>query len=130
MISRFTVSWLGIRASLHRAPCDWESYLEQMWNNRSLSSMAQDSLRRRSRPLSSLPLESDDARHSGHRRDRHGSDDEERGLDLGVVDYMTKPVRPAILRARVRNHLELKRTRDWLRGSDRISGIGSGPESS
>jgi putative two-component system response regulator len=42
-------------------------------------------------------------------------DDEERGLDLGAVDYITKPVRPAILLARVRNHLELKRTRDWLR---------------
>ncbi|MBM4201453.1 MAG: response regulator, partial [Gammaproteobacteria bacterium] len=42
-------------------------------------------------------------------------DDEERGLVLGAVDYITKPVRPAILLARVRNHLELKRTRDWLR---------------
>ncbi|RYU61995.1 two-component system response regulator [Methylolobus aquaticus] len=42
-------------------------------------------------------------------------DDEERGLDLGAVDYITKPIRPAILLARVRNHLELKRTRDWLK---------------
>jgi putative two-component system response regulator len=41
--------------------------------------------------------------------------EEERGLDLGAVDYITKPIRPAILLARVRNHLELKRTRDWLK---------------
>ena len=41
--------------------------------------------------------------------------DEERGLDLGAVDYVTKPIRPAILLARVRTHLELKQARDWLR---------------
>jgi diguanylate cyclase (GGDEF)-like protein len=32
--------------------------------------------------------------------------DEERGLDLGAVDYVAKPFRPSILRARVRNHLQ------------------------
>lgn len=42
-------------------------------------------------------------------------DDEERGLALGAVDYMTKPLRPAILLARVRNHVELKQSRDVLR---------------
>ncbi len=35
-------------------------------------------------------------------------DDETKGLDLGAIDYLTKPVRPAILKARVRNHLERK----------------------
>ncbi|MBI4861411.1 MAG: response regulator [Candidatus Riflebacteria bacterium] len=35
--------------------------------------------------------------------------DETRGLDLGAIDYIIKPVRPAIVRARVRNHLELRR---------------------
>ncbi|MDA8165277.1 MAG: response regulator [Desulfobacteraceae bacterium] len=40
--------------------------------------------------------------------------DETLGLELGAVDYLTKPVRPAIARARVRNHLELKRQRDEL----------------
>ncbi|MFD0666143.1 response regulator [Ramlibacter sp. MAHUQ-53] len=44
--------------------------------------------------------------------------DEERGLALGAVDYITKPVSPAILLARVRTHLELKRARDRLSGEN------------
>ena len=48
-----------------------------------------------------------------------GETDEERGLALGAVDYVTKPVRPAILRARVRAHLELKRARDALADRNR-----------
>ncbi|MDP2793857.1 MAG: two-component system response regulator [Sulfurisoma sp.] len=40
--------------------------------------------------------------------------DEEHGLEQGAVDYITKPVRPAIVLARVHTHLELKRARDWL----------------
>jgi len=44
-----------------------------------------------------------------------GAEDEQRGLELGAADYLTKPVRPAILHARVRNHLDLKRARDYLR---------------
>jgi diguanylate cyclase (GGDEF)-like protein/PAS domain S-box-containing protein len=35
--------------------------------------------------------------------------DEERGLALGAIDYITKPFAPAIVRARVRNHLALVR---------------------
>jgi putative two-component system response regulator len=35
-------------------------------------------------------------------------------LALGAVDYVTKPIRAAILQARVRTHLELKRARDVL----------------
>ena len=41
--------------------------------------------------------------------------DETRGLDLGAMDYVTKPISPPILLARVRNHLELKSARDSLR---------------
>jgi len=41
-------------------------------------------------------------------------EDEEFGLGLGAVDYVTKPIRAAILLARVRTHLELKRARDVL----------------
>ncbi len=43
------------------------------------------------------------------------SADEERGLQLGAVDYITKPYQPAIVLARVRTHLELKQARDWLK---------------
>ncbi len=42
------------------------------------------------------------------------SDDETVGLELGAVDYITKPINPAITLARVRNHLQLKRARDLL----------------
>jgi putative two-component system response regulator len=41
-------------------------------------------------------------------------EDEERGLGLGAVDYVTKPIRPAILMARVHAQLELKAARDQL----------------
>lgn len=41
-------------------------------------------------------------------------EDERRGLDLGAVDYVTKPISPPILQARVRNHLQLKAARDFL----------------
>lgn len=42
------------------------------------------------------------------------TEDEATGLELGAVDYITKPINPAIVRARVRNHLELKAHRDNL----------------
>jgi diguanylate cyclase (GGDEF)-like protein len=40
--------------------------------------------------------------------------DETRGLDAGAIDFITKPFSPPIVRARVRNHLELARQRDLL----------------
>ncbi len=43
------------------------------------------------------------------------TEDEEHGLALGAVDYLTKPLRPAIVLARVQTHLELKHARDRLR---------------
>jgi putative two-component system response regulator len=42
------------------------------------------------------------------------SADEERGLQSGAVDYITKPIKPAIALARIRTQLELKMARDWL----------------
>ena len=42
------------------------------------------------------------------------TESEERGLELGAVDYITKPIQPAIVLARVRAHLELKQARDLL----------------
>jgi putative two-component system response regulator len=41
-------------------------------------------------------------------------DDEEHGLSLGAVDYVTKPIKPALLLARVHAQLELKQARDRL----------------
>jgi putative two-component system response regulator len=43
-----------------------------------------------------------------------GTQDEERGLERGAVDYITKPIRPSIVLARVRTQLEIKRARDVL----------------
>lgn len=41
--------------------------------------------------------------------------DERQGLELGAVDFITKPVNPPLVRARVRNHLKLKSHADFLR---------------
>lgn len=43
------------------------------------------------------------------------SGEEERGFRMGAVDYLTKPVNSAIVRARVAAHLEIKDARDRLR---------------
>jgi len=43
------------------------------------------------------------------------NEDERIGLDLGAADYITKPIRPAIVQARVRNLVEMKQARDRLR---------------
>ena len=47
-------------------------------------------------------------------------DDETRGLQLGAVDYVAKPIRPAILLARVKSQLEIKQARDWLRNQNEL----------
>ena len=39
---------------------------------------------------------------------------ESKGLKLGAVDYITKPINPELVKARVFNHLELKRYRNNL----------------
>jgi diguanylate cyclase (GGDEF)-like protein len=53
-------------------------------------------------------------------------EDEAAGLDSGAIDYLTKPIRSSIVKARVRNHLELKRARDLLEGlsiTDTLTGL-------
>ncbi len=42
------------------------------------------------------------------------TEDETRGLELGAVDYITKPINPSILLARVKAQLTLKQARDFL----------------
>ena len=44
-----------------------------------------------------------------------GTEDEIHGLELGAVDYITKPVRPALVLARVDTQLKLKAAKDFLR---------------
>jgi putative two-component system response regulator len=43
------------------------------------------------------------------------ADDEEHGLQLGAADYITKPITPALVLARVHTQLEAKLARDWLK---------------
>jgi len=55
----------------------------------------------------------------------HGQD-EARGLEQGAIDYISKPINPPVVRARVRNHMELKRSRDALKGLsflDALTGV-------
>jgi putative two-component system response regulator len=42
-------------------------------------------------------------------------EEERRGLELGAVDYITKPISPPLVQSRVRNHLQLKAARDFLK---------------
>lgn len=67
---------------------------------------------------------------------RDDEKDETFGLELGAVDYITKPFRPAVVKARVRTHMELKMHRDRLNSlvhdrtrqlihSDRLATLGT-----
>jgi diguanylate cyclase (GGDEF)-like protein len=45
---------------------------------------------------------------------RNDIEDEQKGLELGAVDYISKPFGPAVVQMRVRNQIELKRAREQL----------------
>ena len=47
-------------------------------------------------------------------------EDEKRGLELGAADYITKPISPPIVMARVRTHLDLKAAADSLRDKNQF----------
>ena len=49
--------------------------------------------------------------------------DEARGLDVGAIDYITKPFNPAVVQARVRNHLTLKHKSDLLERLAALDGL-------
>lgn len=51
------------------------------------------------------------------------AEDEAKGLELGAIDYITKPVTPIIVKMRVRNHMELKRHRDILADLSLMDGL-------
>lgn len=42
-------------------------------------------------------------------------DAEIKGLQVGAIDYVTKPINPAVVQMRVHNHLELQRARNSLK---------------
>lgn len=50
-------------------------------------------------------------------------ENEIKGLEAGAVDYITKPVVGAILKARVDTHVELKKQKDFLRNLSTIDGL-------
>ena len=41
-------------------------------------------------------------------------DTEAKGFELGAADYITRPIKPTLIKARIRTHLELRRYRDNL----------------
>ncbi len=47
-------------------------------------------------------------------------ENETKGLDIGAVDYITKPLSPPIVKARVHNHLQLKKAGDELKKQNEI----------
>jgi putative two-component system response regulator len=44
--------------------------------------------------------------------------DEERGLQLGAADYISKPITPVLVLARVRTQLQAKQARDWMKNQN------------
>jgi diguanylate cyclase (GGDEF)-like protein len=48
---------------------------------------------------------------------------ETKGLEIGAIDYIIKPSNPAIIKARVKNHLALKKYRDILERISLIDGL-------
>ena len=58
---------------------------------------------------------------------QHDDENEEYALASGAVDFITKPIRPAIVRARARTHLTLKYQSDLLRNVAMIDGLTGAP---
>jgi len=51
------------------------------------------------------------------------AEDETKGLELGAIDYIHKPFNPLITKVRVKNHLELKKYRDFLEKLSLMDGL-------
>ncbi len=48
------------------------------------------------------------------------AEDEQKGLELGAVDYITKPISPPIMVTRIKTHLQLKKANDLLKFQNEI----------
>lgn len=49
--------------------------------------------------------------------------DEVRGFEIGAVDFITKPINPVVVKARVTTHMALKRQSDLLRSIAMLDGL-------
>lgn len=54
---------------------------------------------------------------------KDNDEDEEYGLNLGAIDYITKPFNKAIVKLRIKNHLELKLKSDLLEELSMYDGL-------
>ena len=49
---------------------------------------------------------------------KNGTEDEKKGLELGAVDFISKPINPPIVLARVSSQLQIKAAADFLRNQN------------
>ncbi len=49
--------------------------------------------------------------------------DEERGLEAGAIDYVSKPFSSMVVKLRIKNHIELKKHRDMLEKLSTLDGL-------
>lgn len=54
---------------------------------------------------------------------KDSEEDERKGFEVGAVDYVMKPFRSAIVKARVNTHAELKKYRDFLESLSLMDGL-------
>lgn len=54
---------------------------------------------------------------------RSQPEDEEQGLNLGAMDYIRKPISPPVIKARVRNHVNMKLQTDMLKELSFMDGL-------
>ncbi len=47
-------------------------------------------------------------------------ENETKGLEMGAVDFITKPISPPVVKARVKNHLDLKNARERLEAQNNL----------
>ncbi|MCK9525336.1 MAG: diguanylate cyclase [Limnochordia bacterium] len=52
-----------------------------------------------------------------------GDKNEAYGIELGAMDYIRKPFNVPVMKAKIRNHLELKRYKDILKRDSRVDGL-------